>query len=47
VPFSRLRLSILINIRSGEMTTWICLFTIAAMISSCLCVAAVAMHAEG
>jgi hypothetical protein len=29
------------------MTTWMCLFAIAAMISSCLCVAAVAMNAEG
>jgi hypothetical protein len=29
------------------MTTWICLFAIAVMISSCLCVAAVAMNAEG
>jgi hypothetical protein len=29
------------------MTTWMCLFAIAAMISSCLCVAAVAMNAAG
>jgi hypothetical protein len=28
------------------MTMWVSLFTIAAMISSCLCVAAVAMDAE-
>ena len=29
------------------MTTWICLFAIAATISSSLCAAAVAMNAEG
>jgi hypothetical protein len=29
------------------MTTWICLFAVAATISSCLCIAAVAMNAEG
>jgi hypothetical protein len=29
------------------MTTWMCLFATAAMISSCLCVVAVAMDAEG
>jgi hypothetical protein len=29
------------------MTMWVSLFAIAAMISACLCVAAVAMEAEG
>jgi hypothetical protein len=29
------------------MTMWVSLFAIAAMISSCLCVAAFAMDAEG
>jgi hypothetical protein len=29
------------------MTTWTCLFAIAAMISSCLCFAAVAMNTDG
>jgi hypothetical protein len=33
--------------QESEMTTWMCLFAIAAMISSCLCVVAVAMDAEG
>ena len=33
--------------QESEMTTWMCLFATAATISSCLCVVAVAMNAEG
>jgi len=47
VPFSKLRLSIAIQHQESAMTMWICLLAIAAMISSCLCVAAVAMNAGG
>jgi hypothetical protein len=36
-----------VPLKDAEMTTWISLFAIAAMISSCLYVAAVAIDGEG